>query len=141
MTSSAVRLAGLLHDVGKVGIPPEAVHGPDDLEGECLEAYRRHVERGARYARVSAGAQVADAIRHHHERWDGSGFPDGLAGEAIPLLARILAVADAYDRFRTTPREDGTAPTPSECLEHLRQEAGSAFDPVVVEAAELAFPR
>lgn len=135
------RLAGLLHDIGKVGIPPEAVRGPDGLEGEALDAYRRHVERGARYARASAGPLVAEAIRHHHERWDGTGFPDGLAGERIPMLARILAVADAYDRLRTTPREDGTAPSCPECLERLRQEAGSAFDPIVVEAAELAFPR
>jgi putative nucleotidyltransferase with HDIG domain len=136
-----VRLAGLLHDIGKVGLPPEAIHPSDELEGECLEAYRRHVERGARYARVGAGPQVAEAIRHHHERWDGTGFPDGLAGEEIPMLARILAVADAYDRLCTTPREDGTAPTPAECLETLRQGARSAFDPVVIEAAELAFPR
>ncbi len=136
-----VRLAGLLHDIGKVGIPPEAVRGPDGLEGDTLEAYRRHVERGARYARASAGPLVAEAIRHHHERWDGTGFPDGLAGEQIPMLARILAVADAYDRLRTTPSEDGTATSSAECVERLRQGAGSAFDPIVVEAAELAFPR
>ncbi len=136
-----VRLAGLLHDIGKVGLPPEAIHATDELEGEALEAYRRHPERGARYARPGAGPQVAEAIRHHHERWDGSGFPDGLAGEGIPMLARILAVADAYDRLITTPLEDGTAPSPAACLERLRQDAGSAFDPVVIEAAELAFPR
>ncbi len=136
-----VRLAGLLHDIGKVGIPPEAIHATEELEGEALEAYRRHPQRGARFARPGAGPLVAEAIRHHHERWDGSGFPDGLAGDQIPMLARILAVADAYDRLITTPREDGTAASPATCLERLRQEAGSAFDPVVVEAAELAFPR
>jgi putative nucleotidyltransferase with HDIG domain len=136
-----IRLSGLLHDIGKVGLPPEAMRGGEDLEGDCLAAYRSHPERGARYARVAVGAQVAEAIRAHHERWDGGGFPDGIAGEDIPMAARIVAVADAYDRLRCSVNANGVPLSPAECLEQLRAGAGAQFDPTVVEAAELAFPR
>lgn len=136
-----IRLSALLHDVGKVGLPPETMRFSADLEGASLEAYRSHAERGARYAEVTAGRQVADAIRYHHERWDGSGFPEGLSGEDIPMAARIVAVADAYDALRTTPSETGRPPSSSECVERLRAGSDSLFDPVVVEAALMAFPR
>lgn len=133
-----IRLSGLLHDIGKVGLPPEAMRGPEGLEGASLEAYRTHPVRGARYAHVAAGRAVAEAVRAHHERFDGTGFPDGLAAEDIPMAARIVAVADAFDRLRCTPDPDGVAPSPAACLERLREGAGTQFDPAVVEAAELA---
>jgi len=136
-----IRLSGLLHDIGKVGLPPEAMRGGEDLEGECLAAYRSHPERGARYARVAVGTQVAEAIRAHHERWDGGGFPDGIAGEEIPLAARIIALADAYDRLRCSVDANGVPLSAAERLERIRGGAGTQFDPAVVEAAELAFPR
>jgi putative nucleotidyltransferase with HDIG domain len=136
-----IRLSALLHDIGKVGLPPEAMRGGEDLEGECLAAYRSHPERGARYARVAVGAQVAEAIRAHHERWDGSGFPDGTAGEEIPMAARIIALADAYDRLRCSVDAQGVPLSAVECLERIRAGAGTQFDPAVVEAAELALPR
>ncbi|HXF73257.1 MAG TPA: HD domain-containing phosphohydrolase [Actinomycetota bacterium] len=136
-----IRLSALLHDVGKVGLPPEAMRPSPDLDAASVEAYRSHAERGARYAEVTAGRQIADAIRYHHECWDGSGFPQGLSGEDIPMAARIIAVADAYDALRTTPSETGRPPSSSECMERLRAGSDSLFDPVVVEAALMAFPR
>ena len=120
-----LRLSGLLHDVGKVGLDPE-------LDRESPE-FESHAELGERYALLSAGPDVGAAIRHHHERWDGTGYPDGLEGEDIPLNARILAVADAWDRWSTGPAQ---AQLPiDQIVERLRDESGSWFDHSVVEAA------
>lgn len=120
-----LRLAGLLHDVGKISLPP-------DIERDS-EEYQAHPEAGERYAMLSAGPDVGTAIRHHHERWDGGGFPDGLEGEDIPLPARILAVADAWDRWSTGPVAE-QLPI-DEIVKQLRAESGTWFDDSVVEAA------
>ncbi len=120
-----LRLSGLLHDVGKVGLDP-------DMERDSPE-FESHSEHGERYALLSAGPEVGAAIRHHHERWDGTGYPDGLEGEDIPLTARILAVADAWDRWSTGPASD-QLPI-DEIVERLREESGAWFDHSVVEAA------
>ncbi|MEM9035338.1 MAG: HD domain-containing phosphohydrolase [Actinomycetota bacterium] len=120
-----LRLAGLLHDVGKIGYPPDMERDSDEFE--------EHPEAGERYAMLSAGPDVGAAIRHHHERWDGTGFPDGLEGEDIPLPARILAVADAWDRWSTGPIED-QLPI-DEIVSRLQAESGLWFDHSVVEAA------
>lgn len=125
-----IQLAALLHDVGKVHLPPETIAGPDGLEGELLEAYRSHAVRGADYLRVSAGVDVADAVRAHHERWDGDGFPDGLAGAEIPVAARIIAVADTIDRLRSNGAPDDEAVAGA-----LRERAGAQLDPDLVEQA------
>ncbi|MEM8902481.1 MAG: HD domain-containing phosphohydrolase [Actinomycetota bacterium] len=120
-----LRLAGLLHDVGKVGLDP-------DVDRDSSE-YQSHPGVGERYALLSAGPDVGAAIRHHHERWDGAGFPDALEGEDIPINARILAVADAWDRWSTGP-PDQQLPI-DEIVERLREESGAWFDHSVVEAA------
>jgi putative nucleotidyltransferase with HDIG domain len=132
-----IRLAALLHDVGKVGLPPEAMRMSPDLEDFALDAYRSHPERGARHARIVAGDPVAEAILTHHEQWDGGGFPRGLSGEDIPIAARIVAVANTYDELRTSLREDGVALSPADCVAKLREGSGTLFDPSVVDAAAM----
>lgn len=122
------RLAAHLHDIGKTRLPPDA-RFEDGLDDEQAAAYRTHPELGARYLRVPAGAEVAAAVRAHHERWDGQGFPDGLAGDAIPLAARVIAVADAIDRGRGAERDD------ADIGQQLRRDAGARYDPTVVDVA------
>lgn len=123
-----VRLAGHLHDIGKVALPSGALGDPERLTGDDLDAYRTHPERAAHYLLVPAGAEVAAAVRHHHETWDGSGFPDGLAESDIPLAARMIAVADACDRWEAAGENSSTV------IERLHESAGTRFDPTVVEA-------
>src|SRR5690554_6716338 len=114
-----MRLAAELHDVGKVSLPEAHAYGPAEDDPEAVEAYRSHPVLGAEALRA-AGWDVASAIRHHHERWDGTGFPDGLSGEEIPLAARLIAVADAIDRTS---------------LEEVEAQAGTAFDPEIARLA------
>ena len=135
-TRTRVRLAGLLHDVGRVALPQECFEPPESLTGDLLEAHRSHPARGADWLRISAGREVADAIRSHHERWDGRGYPDGLEGDAIPLAARIIRVAEVFTRLRegTDPGVSGPLP-PAEALAALEQRAGSELDPTVVDIA------
>lgn len=131
-----LRLACLLHDVGKIGMTDDAFGDPETLAPEQLEHYRSHPERGERYARLSGGDEVAIAIRHHHERWDGTGFPDALLGEDIPIASRIIAVADAYDRWTTEVRDSDEEPmTVDEVVERFTAESETVFDPTVVRAA------
>lgn len=131
-----VRLAAYLHHIGKVSLPAEALGAESSLTGEALAAYRSHCEHGADWLRTSAGEDVADIVRSHHERWDGSGYPDGLEGEAIPFGARIVAVADALDPV--SDRAAGSAPSP-QAVRAVEDGAGTAFDPDVVKAAVAAF--
>jgi HD-GYP domain-containing protein (c-di-GMP phosphodiesterase class II) len=95
---------------------------------------KRHAEIGANLLRnVPYLSGAIPIIRHHHERWDGQGYPDGLAGEAIPLGARIVAVADTYDAM-TTERVYHNENTPEQAIEEIRTGSGTCYDPVVVEA-------
>ena len=138
---AVVRLAAHFHDIGKVALPAGiASADPSTLSDEELEQYRRHAERGEAYLRPLAGIDIAKAIRSHHERWDGTGFPDGLAGEDIPVASRLVAVANAFDGWRSQ-RADGHRPSASACVAQLIAEAGSRFDPGVVEVAATLFPR
>lgn len=133
---SRIRLAALLHDVGKVGLPPESVRYSDALTGDSLDAYKSHAERGARYLALSAGKEVADAVAAHHENWDGTGFPRGLAGDDIPLPARIVAVADAFDSVRSgTVGDLDEGNIRGDAITRLKEGAGTRFDNLVVEVA------
>lgn len=132
--NTRIRLAALLHDIGKVGLPTAAIEGGPLADGDAGDAYRTHPARGAEHLRVSGGAEVAEAVRSHHEHWDGSGFPDGLARDEIPIAARIIAVADAYEDVRhgVGPGE----PLPAEdAIVALRAMAGERLDPSLVEIA------
>jgi len=114
---------GYLHDVGKVGMPDSILFKPGKLSSEEWVAMRSHPARGEEICRHLASLRpVLPVIRHHHERWDGSGYPDGLRGEQIPLEARLLQVADIYDAL-VSPRPYKPTYTPERALQVLREEA------------------
>jgi putative nucleotidyltransferase with HDIG domain len=124
----------LLHDVGKVAIPDGVLHKPEPLADAERRLMNRHPEIGAEI--VGAVPFLEDAariVRSHHERFDGTGYPDGLAGEEIPLAARVFAVADALDAI-TTDRPYRAASPIGEAREVIARGAGTQFDPVAVEA-------
>jgi HD-GYP domain-containing protein (c-di-GMP phosphodiesterase class II) len=129
----------LLHDLGKLGVADAILEKPGTLTEEEWVVVKRHSEIGARMIEPLASLSGAvPVVRHHHERPDGTGYPDGLEGEQIPLAARIVAVADAYDvmlRGRLyRPKRLRAKSSPAEALEELEREAGSQFDVRVVEA-------
>jgi response regulator RpfG family c-di-GMP phosphodiesterase len=128
-----IRMAAFLHDLGKVGIPSDLLNRPARLDLEEHQLLRRHPEIGSRLVHpLGLTSAVVGAIRHHHERWDGRGYPDGLREEQIPLAARVVALADAYDAM-TSPRPYRPALTPEDVLSELRTCAGSQFDPVLAK--------
>ncbi len=129
-----VRLAAELHDVGKVAVPDSILSKPAALNDEEWQFIRRHTLIGERIiAAAPALEAVARLVRSSHERWDGTGYPDALAGERIPLGARIIAVSDAFDAMTST-RPYSRPRRPAEAMHELRSCAGAQFDPVVVEA-------
>jgi HD-GYP domain-containing protein (c-di-GMP phosphodiesterase class II) len=131
-----VRLAGLLHDVGKIGIPDAILCKSVGLSDEEYAVIRQHPEIGERMlAPVPFLHDILPAVRHHHERWDGRGYPDGLAGPAIPRDAAILAVADAFDAM-TSSRTYRVALSADEARRRLREGIGSQFDATIVAALE-----
>ena len=128
------RLAGWLHDVGKVAVPDHILNKPGPLTEDEWEIMREHVVIGEHLVRqVPELADAAAAVRHHHERWDGTGYPDRLSGEAIPLPARIVAVVDAYSAM-TSPRVYSKARSSFAAIAELERCAGTHFDPNVVSA-------
>jgi putative nucleotidyltransferase with HDIG domain len=128
----AVVRAAELHDVGKVLVPDAILNKPGVLSDDELALMRRHAIAGYVILRGSAEpAAVAALVRSSHERWDGTGYPDGLAGEGIPLGARIIAICDAYDAM-TDERPYRGARSRAEALEELRQGAGVRYDPTLV---------
>jgi putative two-component system response regulator len=129
-----VRIAGILHDVGKIGTPESVLAKPGKVTAEEYEIFKRHSRMGFRIvSAVKELETVARAILHHHERFDGRGYPVGLAGQAIPVHARILAVADAYDAMTSDrPYRAGVGHGPA--LEELLRCSGTQFDPECVQA-------
>jgi HD-GYP domain-containing protein (c-di-GMP phosphodiesterase class II) len=129
-----VRHAALLHDVGKVAIPSEILLKPAPLTDEEWVTMRSHAEiGGALVARIPAFEHLAAAVRASHERWDGGGYPDGLAGERIPLAARIIAACDTYEAI-VTDRPYRAAREPQDAARELLRVSGSQLDPSVVDA-------
>jgi HD-GYP domain-containing protein (c-di-GMP phosphodiesterase class II) len=128
-----VRYAAMLHDVGKIAVPNEILLKPGPLEEEEWQVMRSHAAVGGELvARIDAFAHLAPAVRASHERFDGGGYPDGLAGERIPLAARIIAACDTYDAI-ITDRPYRPARTPEEAHIELQRVAGSQLDSGVVE--------
>jgi response regulator RpfG family c-di-GMP phosphodiesterase/HD-like signal output (HDOD) protein len=129
-----ISLASFLHDIGKIGTPDSLLLKPTFFTDAERAAMQLHAERGARMiAGVPEMEDIAEAIRYHHEHYDGSGYPEGLSGEQIPLISRIILVADAYDAM-TSPRPFRQAFTHQEAFEQLLAGAGKQFDPEVVRA-------
>jgi putative nucleotidyltransferase with HDIG domain len=128
-----VRLAGAVHDIGKIETPLEIVNKPGPLSEEEFVVLEHHAGAGARMVSGLGDEELAAIVRHHHERFDGSGYPDRLAGERIPLGARIVAVADTFDAL-TSLRPYRPAMRHREALELLGAEAGTQLDPAAVAA-------
>src|SRR5262249_31820638 len=123
-----------LHDIGKIGIQDAILLKPDRLTAEEFELMKSHTVKGAAILEpIPALAPVIPIVRSHHERWDGQGYPDGLAMDKINLLARIVAVADAFDAM-TSPRPYRPAMPMEKALAELAAKAGTHFDPVCVNA-------
>ena len=132
--AETVAQAGLLHDIGKIGVPEAVLRKAGALDANEWALMRKHPLVGAQIvAPFEFFAAGAPAIRHHHERSDGSGYPDGLAGDSIPLGARIIAVADVFDAL-TSDRAYSAALPPAAALERLRLDAGRTLDTRVVTA-------
>jgi HD-GYP domain-containing protein (c-di-GMP phosphodiesterase class II) len=124
-----LRIAAHLHDLGKIGVPDQILHKPGSLDEAEWSIMREHPVWGARALETIPGFRAASrAVRHHHERWDGTGYPDGLAGEAIPLGARVIAVCDAYEAMTAT-RPYRPALAEPLARERILAGAGSQFDP------------
>lgn len=137
----ALALAAQMHDVGKIGVPDRILTKPGPLTPAEYEVIKRHAERGHEIAsRVRALAPALDGIRYHHERVDGTGYPRGLPGEEIPLQARIVAVADAFDAM-TSGRVYQPAISREAAFAELERCSGSHFDPVCVAAFRAAMAK
>ena len=129
---SNLSLLCLLHDIGKIGIPLEILNKTGKLSEDEWKILRSHTEKGYEIANSNNELRgIADEIRHHHERWDGKGYPDGLSRESIPLLSRVIAVVDTYDAM-TNDRSYRRAMSPADAIEELKRCAGTQFDPFIV---------
>ncbi|MDQ4027740.1 MAG: HD-GYP domain-containing protein, partial [Actinomycetota bacterium] len=135
-TQDTAHLAGLLHDIGKVGLPAGILEKEGPLTPNERCQMEQHAVIGARILEnVAAYADIALFVRHHHERYDGAGYPDGIRGNDIPIIARIIGVADAYNAM-TSGRPYRQALSTEVARARLRAAAGSQFDPDVVDAFE-----
>lgn len=130
-TYDIVRVAGLLHDVGKIGVPDSILQKPGKLTPEEYEIMKNHVTLSSLIIHgLPHLSDILDAVAHHHERWDGKGYPKGLAGEQIPLLGRIMAVADAFSAM-TLDRPYRAGMDVQIALEQIEAGAGTQFDPTL----------
>jgi putative nucleotidyltransferase with HDIG domain len=128
-----LRKGAILHDIGKIAVREELLLKPGSLSEEEYDEIKRHPEAGERICGpLRCADQVLPVIRHHQERWDGRGYPDGLKGEQIPLLARVLSIADAYDAMLSS-RPYRPALTPEQARANLRGGAGTQWDPYLVD--------
>ncbi|MDO8671760.1 MAG: diguanylate cyclase [Dehalococcoidia bacterium] len=132
-TKRMIRVAALLHDVGKIGIPDHILRKPGPLDADEREIVRQHPLLSEMIMRETPQlTDMLDGVRHHHERWDGQGYPRGLKGDDVPIIARLLAIADAYSAM-VTDRPYRKALPLQEAIQELRRGAGSQFDPSMIE--------
>jgi HD-GYP domain-containing protein (c-di-GMP phosphodiesterase class II) len=129
-----VHICGLVHDVGKIGVPERVLCKPGRLTESELELVKRHPVVGARIIRdIPMLGDILGGVTHHHERWDGKGYPDGLRGEEIPLFARLIGLADTFDAMSSTRSYRG-AMSRAEVLAEIADNAGTQFDPALTKA-------
>ena len=129
-----IEIAASLHDIGMIALPDSVLLCPGPLDEEQLEIMRKHTLLGVRMMEgMEFLEQEIPAVRYHHERYDGKGYPEGISGASIPLTARILAVADSFDAI-TSPRTFRPAKSQGRALEEIKHAAGTQFDPAIVEA-------
>lgn len=127
-------IAATMHDIGKIGIPDKILLKPAGFAADEWEIMKSHAARGERILRSIAAEgmdEVATAVRHHHEHFDGSGYPDGVAGEDIPVIARILSIVDSYDAM-TMRRPYHPAHSHAEAIRALQDERGAKHDPALL---------
>lgn len=137
----SLRVGARLHDIGKIGVASGILGKDGPLEVEEMDRVREHPSIGVEILAPLLDDRAAlNVVRYHHERWDGAGYPDGLAGEDIPLEARIVAVADTFDAM-TTSRPYRAALTVDQAVAEIRREAGRQFDPGVVACVPAVFLR
>jgi HD-GYP domain-containing protein (c-di-GMP phosphodiesterase class II) len=125
-------LAGVLHDVGKIHMDPRILGKPGPLDPSERDLMERHPELGFAMTRNRLDPKISEAILYHHERYDGTGYPFGLVGDAIPILSRIVLVADAFDAM-TSKRAYQPALPVDFAVHEITKNAGTQFDPAVVE--------
>jgi putative nucleotidyltransferase with HDIG domain len=133
-TMRVIRIGALLHDVGKIGVPEDVLRKPGKLTDEEYEVMKRHPQLGALIVAGMPGMEaIVDIVRSHHERWDGKGYPDALAAENIPVLGRLLAVADAFSAM-TTARPYRKGMDWDVAIEEIRKNISTQFDPEMAQA-------
>lgn len=134
LDQTLLRRSGLLHDIGKIAISSDILNKPGALTGKEMDDINKHVLISSDFLKhLKSAEQLLPIIKYHHERWDGTGYPDGLNGEEIPLLARILRVADIYDAL-TSDRPYRSKMSKEKAFEVLRSEANKGCDPNLVDA-------
>ena len=130
----AIAAAGLLHDIGKLAVPGQLLAKPGPLEPDEFELVKRHAPLGAEMlASVNSPDALVALVRHHHENWNGMGYPDRLAGAAIPVGARVLAIIDCYDAL-TSDRPYRRALSPQAAVALIQEQRGTMYDPSIVDA-------
>jgi len=128
-----VHVCGLVHDIGKMGLPPGLLEKPGSLTPDERRQMEEHSVIGERIlTQVEGYEEIARVVRHHHEWIDGTGYPDGLAGEEIPLISRIVAVAEEYN-VMTSDRPYRRAWTNENALAYIKEQSGKHFDPQIVD--------
>jgi len=129
-----LKISALLHDIGKIAVGSELLNKQGNLSDEEIELIRRHPEYGAKMLQpLKKFSTIVPYIRHHHERFDGRGYPDGLSGTEIPLISRIITIADSFDAMTTRRPYRKNPLSVEEAIEELRNEKGRQFDPTLVE--------
>jgi HD-GYP domain-containing protein (c-di-GMP phosphodiesterase class II) len=129
-----LRVASILHDIGKIGVRGAILCKPGALDQHECDEMRTHPAIGGRIVRTLYGFSIEPAVKHHHERFDGGGYPSRLKGEMIPLESRLILIADTFDAM-TSDRPYRRAMSTSDVLDELKKNAGSQFDPALVDVA------